>query len=200
MSARPTPQHRRVDPGARGFFSIATIVVGVAAVIVALGFTLVGGVALYVHAHPDLTCNWSPSMQTGCYRRAEVGRLAYGDPVFACLPPRALDVAIARGYLGTPGPCRGHEEVLKAVVGVPGDVVDVSDRRVLVDGRLLPNSHRIAKDGDGRSAILLPPGRYRLRPGEYWLQTPVARSWDSRYFGPFPIAAIRARAIIVWRH
>lgn len=170
------------------------------AIISVLGFALVGGVALYARANPDLTCNWSESMQTGCYKRAPVGVLGYGDPVFACLPARALDVAIARRYIGAPGPCRGHEEVLKMVVGLPGDVVDVSDRRVLVDGRLLPLSARLAKDGDGRSAILLPPGRYVLGAAEYWLETPVTRSWDSRYYGPFPRSVIRARAVLVWKH
>jgi conjugative transfer signal peptidase TraF len=149
------------------------------------------GLAIYFQSTGlRVTCNHSESMPIGCYARHPVGVLSKGDAVDACLPPIALRVAVARAYLRSGGPCDGHETVLKLVAALPGDTVVVTNERVLVNGAILPLSARVSTDSHGRNVRLMPPGIYRLRPGEVWLETPVAASWDSRYYGAFRRADI----------
>jgi conjugative transfer signal peptidase TraF len=133
-----------------------------------------------------LRINTTASMPLGVYRVTAYhsGPIARDALVTVCPSEAMLAVAIPRGYLG-PGACPGNvEPLLKHVAAVGGDRVDVSDRAVSVNGEALPRSGRLRNDCDGRPLPRIPAGRYTLRAGNIWLYAPVARSWDSRYFGP----------------
>ena len=81
---------------------------------------------------------------------------------------------------------------MKPIVAVAGDIVEVSSRGVAVDGRLLPNSAARPFDTKSRPLQHWPFGTYRVAPGTVWVISSFnARSFDSRYFGPVPIASIR---------
>jgi len=109
---------------------------------------------------------------------------------------------ITRGW---PSPRRGDilaiewkhdgitENIIKRVVGLPGDVVSVEGDVVRVNGAPEAFPHR----------ILAGPGRVRLTTtvpaGSVFVcgdNRPI--SLDSRYIGPLPIAGIHGRVVAVW--
>ena len=57
-----------------------------------------------------------------------------------CVSPEAAALGRARGYLG-PGPCVGGvQAVIKPVVALADDVVELGPEAVVVNGRRLPRS------------------------------------------------------------
>jgi signal peptidase I len=99
--------------------------------------------------------------------------------------------AVAQGLGGTPP---GSEDLIKRVVGLPGDIVE--GRK----GRLWRNGRPVAEP-------YLPPhtftsdfGPVKVRPGHYWMMGDNREdSADSRYFGQVPRSALVGRAIAkVW--
>lgn len=161
---------------------------------VALGLAVLvlANVALLAAYALGLRINTTASMPEGIYRLRPYrsGEIQRGTVVAICPDAAVLAIAAPRHYF-EPGPCPGNvEPLLKHVAAVGGDAVDVSDRAVSVNGRPLPNSARLARDCAGRPLPRIPAGRYAIAPSSVWLYAPVARSWDSRYFGPQPAADI----------
>jgi len=79
--------------------------------------------------------------------------------------------------------------LLKQVVALPGDWVDVSPDGIRVNGREIANSARLAVDGAGRP---LPPLSVsgEVPADHVWLFSGHAQSFDLRYFGPAARAAV----------
>src|SRR5213594_1750166 len=74
-----------------------------------------------------LHVNLSPSAPRGLYR-AVAGTPTRGAWVAACVSPEAAALGRARGYLGA-GPCIGGvQPVVKPVVALAGDVVELRPR------------------------------------------------------------------------
>ncbi len=81
---------------------------------------------------------------------------------------------------------------MKPIVAVSGDTVQISQQGVAVNGRLLPNSATRWFDTKNRPLTHLPFGKYPVDTGTVWVISSFnPRSFDSRYFGPVPIASIR---------
>jgi conjugative transfer signal peptidase TraF len=88
----------------------------------------------------------------------------------------------------------GAVPLLKPVVARPGDLVEVSDRGISVNGHLLPRTAPVANDRLGRPLEAWPTGRYAVAPGTVWVASTYNRgSYDSRYMGPIPTRLIRSR-------
>ena len=136
----------------------------------------------------------------GVYRIAghEIRR---GELVAACLPIAAAKLGLARGYLGA-GDCPGNAEPVDKLVGaLPGDLLDIERGWVSVNGVRFPDSATASRDSAGRPLAHVAFGRRRVAAGEVWLfGFNDRRSWDSRYFGPVPLAAIRGelRPVVTW--
>jgi conjugative transfer signal peptidase TraF len=145
-----------------------------------------------------LHVNLSASAPRGLYRTVS-GRPAPGAWVVACVGPEAAALARARGYLG-PGPCAGAvQPVLKPVVAVAGDVVDIGSEAVTVNGQSLSDSSSAAVDSLGRPLPHTAWGQYVVGTGELWLvSTRVRNSWDSRYLGPISTSQVWFVARPVW--
>jgi len=129
--------------------------------------------------------NLTPSKPLGIWRIEELQRpTAIGDLVFLCPSTTAVFAeAWRRGYLRR-GLCpSGYAPLIKTVVALPGQRVDITDH-VLIDGRLVPASSVWRTDGEGR-AIKTDPGGV-VPPHHLFLHSPFASSYDSRYFGPVP--------------
>ena len=139
-----------------------------------------------------LRVNTSRSVPRGLYRMVN-GAPTRGALVAVCLPPDVARFGRARGYLG-PGDCPGGvQAVIKQLIALPGDVVEVTPAEVRVNDRPLPNSATAAMDSAGRPLPHVPWGCHRVPPAQVWLHGPGdPRSWDSRYFGPLREAQIRA--------
>ena len=132
--------------------------------------------------------NSSPSAApVGFYWRT-APRPRRGKLIEFCLPENVAVFAEARGYIGH-GSCPVDTESLgKIVTGVPGDVVTVDPAAAL------------KTDSAGRPMEHFPFGPYRVRAAEVWVHGTARNSFDSRYFGPVPIANIRAslEALVTW--
>lgn len=145
--------------------------------------------------------NDTASMPQGLWRvRAADAPLRRGDIVTVCLPDtKMIRLAAARGYLPA-GLCGGgYEPVVKPVAAIPGDRVAVTPRGIAVDGRPVPHTVQLTKDSAGRPLYGVALGVYVVRPGRMWLLSGHdRRSFDSRYFGPVPMANVRDVARPLW--
>lgn len=142
--------------------------------------------------------NLSPSAPRGVYR-AVTGSPTRGAWVVACVDAEAAALGRARGYLG-PGPCvGGAQPIVKPVVAVAGDVVEVGPQALIVNGQSFPGSASAAVDSLERPLPHAVWGRHLVGADELWLvSTRVPNSWDSRYLGPFSVSQIRAVVCPVW--
>ncbi len=99
--------------------------------------------------------------------------------------------AVAQGLGGTPP---GSEDLIKRVVGLPGDIVEGRNGRLWRNGRPVVESylpqHTFTSDF----------GPIRVKPGHYWMMGDNREdSADSRYFGQVPRSALVGRAFVkVW--
>jgi conjugative transfer signal peptidase TraF len=133
--------------------------------------------------------NSSPSLPIGLYVTTQEGGANLAE---FCPSEPFGDLAIARGYRDA-GNCRdGAAPLLKPVVARPADVVELSDRGLTVNGRILPNTAPLPTDTSGRPLSPFQFGRHVVQPGTVWVASSFnPRSFDSRYFGPVQSSAIR---------
>ena len=135
--------------------------------------------------------NCSPSLPVGLY-------VTTGDEsanlVEFCPAEPFASLAITRGYRDAGACSDGAAPLLKPVVAAAGDTVQLSARGISVNGVLLPNTAPLAKDTKLRPLQAWPFGRYVVNSGTVWVASSHhPRSFDSRYFGPISISAIRHR-------
>jgi len=147
-----------------------------------------------------LISNTDSAAPAGIYRviSREVKR---GDLVAACLPFDIAQQGLSKGYLRTGG-CVGSAEPIGKIAGaLPGDIVDIEPDWTAVNGCRIAHSASASHDSAGRPLAHVSWGKHRVSPGEVWLLgLNDRRSWDSRYFGPIPLANVRGRLepIFTW--
>jgi type IV secretory pathway protease TraF len=89
--------------------------------------------------------------------------------------------------------------MLKPVAAVAGDVIEQTQKGIVLNGVALPGTAALAADDAGRPLPRLAAARLVIAPDEvFLLSTANGRSFDSRYFGPLPLPVIRGLAIPVW--
>ena len=163
-------------------------------VLIAFGLTF-----LIRHFRVGLTPTDS-SCAEGFYRIVDAP-LRRGELVAACLSANAGQEGLMRGYLES-GDCPGGvEPVLKVIAGLPGDVVEVEAGWISVNGDRLARSATVARDSAGRPLAHVPWGKRQVGRDDVWLLgLNNRRSWDSRYFGPIPLRAIRGvvEPLLTW--
>jgi conjugative transfer signal peptidase TraF len=153
----------------------------------------------YVITALHLRFNVTSSMAVGIYRLVPLPKngARRGMLVAACAPPDAAQLGRRRGYLAS-GPCASDTEpLLKVVVAAAGDEIALSGAGVAVNGCLLPNSLPLSHDAAGRRLSSWPYKQFPLTQGLVWLYADNVRSWDSRYWGPVPVADILAKVVPV---
>jgi signal peptidase I len=148
-----------------------------------------------------------PTLDVG--DRVVVNRLAYrvGDPahgqVVVFLRPTGSDQAptagpiswvrraVAQGLGGTPP---GSEDLIKRVVGLPGDVLEGRDGHLWRNGRLVKEPY--LRPNTFTSDFK----KVRIKPDNYWVMGDNREdSADSRVFGPVHRSALVGRAVLtVW--
>jgi conjugative transfer signal peptidase TraF len=154
------------------------------AVIVVVGVCLsfqIGGIRV----------NASTSLPLGLYKITT-------DPsaklVEFCPAEPFASLSAIRGYRGKGNCLDGAEPLMKPIVAVEGDTVEISIRGVTVNGKLLPNSSPRSFDKQNRSLAHWSFGTYNVGVGTVWVISSFnSRSFDSRYFGPIPASSIRSR-------
>lgn len=97
--------------------------------------------------------------------------------------PQRFDIVVLRL------PSQGEELLIKRVVGLPGETVEIRNGHVYVDGEMLDEPFAIGDTRPGRqSSAVVPPLHV------YVLGDNRNHSNDSRNFGPVPIENIIGRA------
>jgi len=141
-----------------------------------------------------LISNTDSAAPAGVYRvvSREVRR---GELVAACLPFDFALQGLTGGYLRT-GACLGNAEPGGKIAGaLPGDVVDIEPDWIAVNGRRIPHSAVASHDSAGRPLHRASWGKHKVAGREVWLLgLNDRRRWDSRYFGPVPLASVRAKS------
>lgn len=139
--------------------------------------------------------------------RVMVNKLAYrlGEPergdVVVFRDPAEPDVqesipeAVIRSVLEAVGVrTRGRDDLIKRVIGLPGETVEIRDNRVLIDGTPLEEPY--LDNGVG----MPDDGPFEVGQGEVFLMGDNREfSFDSRRFGPIAVEDVIGRAfVIIW--
>jgi conjugative transfer signal peptidase TraF len=136
-----------------------------------------------------LRINLSPSLPVGIYVVDGKGGL-----VEFCPDEPFGSLAIGRGYRAFGSCLDSGAPLLKPVIATVGDIVEYSAAGIFVNGVQFRNTAPVAIDTIGRPLTHWPFGRYQVPAGSVWTASSYnSRSFDSRYFGPVPLIAIRNR-------
>jgi conjugative transfer signal peptidase TraF len=137
--------------------------------------------------------NLTGSIPTGFYRVVD-WPVTRGSIVLVCLPKAAADFGRMRGYIPA-GSCEdGSAPVGKEVVAMGGDTIQVDDRGVAVNGRIVLKSAPLERDSKGRSLPRLRTSGHVVSSDKIWLVSSYSeRSYDSRYYGGVPASRVIAR-------
>ena len=133
--------------------------------------------------------NTTGSLPIGLYR---VSRATDANLVEFCPPEPFSEISVSRSYR-TAGICPdGDNPLLKPIVARQGDIVQLSEFGIVVNGVLLRNTAPRPVDSKGRFLPHFPFGTYQVSAGTVWVASSYhPLSFDSRYFGPIPVGEIR---------
>jgi signal peptidase I len=138
-----------------------------------------------------------------------INRMAYARPVFPVekllLPgktPEKGDIVTFK-FLQ-----QGGQELVKRVIGTEGDTVEIVDKRVIVNGKALPDTYVVHSDVSvfpkneasyGEFAKRDNFGPVTVPPGDLFVMGDNRDvSYDSRFWGFLPISAVRGRPWILF--
>lgn len=136
-----------------------------------------------------LRINLTPSEPIGLWRIVPLDRpVAVGDLVFVCPPPGPItNFGLERGYFRWGSCPTGVAPLIKTVVALAGARIEIG-ADVVIDGKVLSHSRPIARDGAGHPLTTWLGGI--VPAGQIFLHSQFAGSYDSRYFGPVPLAGL----------
>ena len=148
-----------------------------------------------------LRVNITTSLPKGIYRLSSED-IERGDLVAFCLPPDNPFSSLAgeRGYLG-PGRCsNGLRPLLKHLVGLPGDDLQIGNDELILNGVRLVGSKRPKLDRHGRDLPpsllndgLIPDGHVLVLAQEH------VGSFDSRHFGLISFSSLyKVKPILIF--
>ncbi len=105
-------------------------------------------------------------------------------------------------------PIQPDTDFVKRVIGLPGDVVEIRNKAVFINGKALVEPYVVHVDSTVFPGISALPEQYRLRdqlapfvmpPARYFAMGDNRdRSSDSRYWGTVPRGHIKGRAFMVY--
>jgi conjugative transfer signal peptidase TraF len=156
---------------------------------------LLGGAAVLAHAS-GFRINHTSSLPVGLWRiEAPEGPFDRGQIISFCSPDTPFfRRALANGWIGHGGCSGGSEPLLKPILAISGDRIELDESRVAVNGRIMPDSARMALEAGEIST-----GAYDLQADEIWVMSTFhPRSFDSRYFGAISESEIEGIAKPVW--
>lgn len=150
---------------------------------VALAFLLAQGVKTFL-IQPFIipTASMQPAIMAGDRVLAEKLSLRFRDPIQG-------DIVVFDDPTGR------HPQLIKRVIAVGGQTVDIRDGKVIVDGTTLSEPY-IRDTRTEAGTVILP---HTLADDEVWLMGDNrANSGDSRVLGPIPESMVRGRAVAIY--
>lgn len=145
---------------------------------------------LLITPHLRVVYNGSDSVPRGWYRIIPAHSLPVGSIVLVTLPVDIATLAAQRGYLPERVP------LLKRIAAVAPQQVCVTQQFFTIDGVAVATA--LHADKQGRTLPVWQQCR-PLREGELFLLSAThPASFDSRYFGPVPIASVLGTAHRLW--
>ncbi len=168
----------------------------------AIGGILVLGVLLFFYAC-GARINRSNSLPKGIYRA--VDKPPERGDIVTFWPSDCAEIRLARerGYIFDGIYNRngggGYGLLMKRYLGLPGDVVSVTDDGVFINGVLLPNTKPLLCDNIGDPLPRLRFTGYTLKENEaFFISDHMPRSYDARYFGVQETRQIVEVLVPVW--
>ena len=136
--------------------------------------------------------NLTPSEPVGIYRVVP-GVAEHGVLVWL-KQPEGPATSVLHRYIPA------NISLIKRVVAIRGDIVQVGTPGVSIDGKLWPDSAPLHRDIEGRILQPYPFGTYRVPAGQLWVMSEHPRGIDSRYFGPVLETNVISQLVpvIVW--
>jgi conjugative transfer signal peptidase TraF len=154
--------------------------------LLALAATLI---VFFLLSHAGFRFQSSTSGPRGIWQ-FKASSITHGAWVAICSTADIAALSRDRGYLG-PGPCAGGvAPMLKRVVAMPGDVVDLTPAGMAVNGKRVQQTAIRSADQAGRPLPHPPWGTHAVQSGTIWVANPRADSFDSRYFGPVDMSKV----------
>ncbi|MGH7839307.1 MAG: signal peptidase I, partial [Candidatus Binataceae bacterium] len=123
------------------------------------------------------------------------GEIPYGKYLFQLEPVHRGDVVV---FVYPEDPTK---DFIKRVVAIPGDVVEIKDGMLILNGARVDASYtrfevapneRSTSPRDTLDAVKIPPGQY------FMMGDNRDRSYDSRFWGPVARDAIEGRAMFIY--
>lgn len=141
-------------------------------------------IALFINVHiaEAVEIKSGPSMQPNLYQgyRVMIEKVSYRFH----LPNRGEIVVVDRpGY---------EVSLIKRVVALPGETIEIREGQVLIDGGLITEPWVEFYGGGNQVPVEVPEGYL------YILGDNRRQSMDSRYLGPVPLASVEGRAWLVY--
>lgn len=144
-----------------------------------------------------VTHNISISAPTGYYFTLPISKITKGNRYLLCLDnPTYLNVMFKLGLLKIDGQCSNRSPyLLKKVVGVPNDLINITESGVLVNSVKQLNS-KLIKSHNGIDLLPQKIGEsFTLQQNEYFVMGDTPTSYDSRYYGIIKTSQFKKRAI-----
>lgn len=107
----------------------------------------------------------------------------------------SIPEAVIRSVLEAVGiRTRGRDDLIKRVIGLPGEAVAIADNRILIDGQALDEPYL------SNSSAMPDEGPFEVGPGEVFVMGDNRQfSFDSRRFGPIAQEEVIGRAFLtIW--
>lgn len=107
----------------------------------------------------------------------------------------SIPEAVIRSVLEAVGiRTRGRDDLIKRVIGLPGESVAIADNRILIDGQALDEPYL------SNSSAMPDEGPFEVGPGEVFVMGDNRQfSFDSRRFGPIAQEEVIGRAFLtIW--
>jgi conjugative transfer signal peptidase TraF len=154
------------------------------AVIVCLCWTVLAAPFIWRENMPQLFVrNITASVPLGFYLILPLSALEKGDYVSFAPPEEALNLALERQWAKQPS------NFLKTIGAMPGDFYTLTDEAIYINGRYVGPVYN--SDSHGRPMPKI-RGTFVVQEGHFLpIATYRTRSYDGRYYGQVPLAAIR---------